>query len=119
MKHVTHEYRASRRRSLRKLDNFEIRFTLFANTCICICGSLTLHLALDRYSLSDSRLICMEEKYECNFLQLEIVSECDQEIPESQNADKPMTPRERAIEPSLDTRKTNQAKQPAVSSPSG
>ena len=115
MKHVTHEFRASRRRSLRKLDNFEIRFTLFANTCILFCGSLTLHLALDRYSLSDSRLICMEEKYECN----KIVSECDQEIPESQNADKPMTPRGRAIEPSLDTRKTNQAKQPAVSSPSG
>ena len=39
------------------------------------------------------------------FLQLKIVSEYDQEIPESQ-----MTPRERATQPSLGTRKTNQAK---------
>ena len=51
----------------------------------------------------------MDEKYKCEFLQLKIVSEYDQEIPESQTADKPMT---------LDTRKTNHAKQPALSSSS-
>ena len=36
-KHVPLEYMASRRRSWRKLDKFEIRFTLFA--IICICGT--------------------------------------------------------------------------------
>ena len=44
-----------------------------------------------------------------------IVSEYDQEIPQSQTADNPMTPRGRASQPSQDTRKTNQAKQPAFS----
>ena len=37
-------------------------------------------------------------------------SEYDQEIPESQTADKPMTPRGRATQSLLDTRKTNQAR---------
>ena len=35
------------------------------------------------------------------------VSEYDQEIPQSQTADNPMTPRGRATQPSRDTRKTN------------
>ena len=35
------------------------------------------------------------------------VSEYDQEIPQSQNADNPVAPRGRAAQPSLDTRKTN------------
>ena len=35
------------------------------------------------------------------------VSEYDQEIPQSQTADKPMAPRGRATKPSRDTRKTN------------
>ena len=43
-----------------------------------------------------------------------IVSEYDQEIPQSQTADKPMAPRGRATQPSRDTRKTNQAKQPVL-----
>ena len=47
-----------------------------------------------------------------------IVSEYDQEIPQSQTADNPVAPRGRAAQPSRDTRKTNQAKQPALSSPS-
>ena len=47
-----------------------------------------------------------------------IVSEYDQDIPQSQNADKPIAPRGRATQPSLDTRKTNEAKQPALSSSS-
>ena len=34
-----------------------------------------------------------------------IVSEYDQEIPQSQTADKPMAPRGRATQPSRDTRK--------------
>ena len=36
-----------------------------------------------------------------------IVSEYDQEIPQSQSADNPMAPRGRATQPSRDTRKTN------------
>ena len=37
----------------------------------------------------------------------EIVSEYDQEIPQSQTADNPVAPRGRAAHPSRDTRKTN------------
>ena len=51
-------------------------------------------------------------------LETKIVSGYGQEIPQSQTADKPMAPRGRAIQQSRDTRKTNQAKQPALSSPS-
>ena len=47
-----------------------------------------------------------------------IVSEYDKEIPQSQTADRPMAPRGRATQQSRDTRKTNQAKQPALSFPS-
>ena len=48
----------------------------------------------------------------------EIVSEYDQEIPQSQTADNPVASPRRAAQPSRDTRKTNQAKQSALSSPS-
>ena len=48
---------------------------------------------------------------------INIVSEYDQEIPQSQTADNPEAPRGRAAQPSRDTRKTNKAKQPALSSP--
>ena len=43
------------------------------------------------------------------------ISEYGQEIPQSQTADKPMTPQRRATK-SQGTRKTNRAKQPAISS---
>ena len=43
-----------------------------------------------------------------------IVSEYVQEIPQSQTADNPMAPRERATQPSRINRKTNKAKQPAL-----
>ena len=36
-----------------------------------------------------------------------IISEYDQEIPQSQTLDNPMAPRGRATQPSRDTRKTN------------
>ena len=45
-------------------------------------------------------------------------SEYDQEIPQSQITNNPMAPGGRAAQPSRDTRKTNLAKQPALSSPS-
>ena len=44
-----------------------------------------------------------------------IESEYDQEIQQSQTADKPMAPRGRAKQQSRDTRKTHQAKQPDLS----
>ena len=47
-----------------------------------------------------------------------IVSEYDQEIPQSQTADNPVAPRGRDAQPSRDIRHTNQAKQPALSSSS-
>ena len=49
---------------------------------------------------------------------IQLVSEYDQEIPQSQTADNPMAPRGRATQPSRDTRKTDEAKQPALLSPS-
>ena len=52
------------------------------------------------------------------FVIYKIVSEYDQEIPQSQTADNPVASRGRAAQPSRDTRKTNYAKQPALSSPS-
>ena len=47
-----------------------------------------------------------------------IVREYDQEIPQSQTADKPVSSKGRAIQQSRDTRKTNKVKQPTLSSPS-
>ena len=47
-----------------------------------------------------------------------IVSENDQEIPQSQTAGKTMATRGRAPQQSRDTMKTNLDKQPALSSPS-
>ena len=44
-----------------------------------------------------------------------VVSENDQKILQSQTADKPMAPRGRAKQKSRDTKKTNPAKQPALS----
>ena len=41
-------------------------------------------------------------------------SEHDQEIPQSQTADKPVAPRGRVTQQSRDTRKTNKARQPAL-----
>ena len=38
---------------------------------------------------------------------MEVVSEYDQEIPQSQTSDNPMALRGRAAQPSRDTRKTN------------
>ena len=42
-----------------------------------------------------------------NIIMPKIVSEYDQEIPQSQTADKPVTPRGRAAQPSRGTKKTN------------
>ena len=49
---------------------------------------------------------------------IKILSECDQEIPQSQTAGKPRTPRVRATQQPRDTSKTNQANQPSLTSSS-
>ena len=46
-----------------------------------------------------------QQKHSQNLLK--IVSEYDQEIPQSQTADNPVAPRGRAAQPSRDTWKTN------------
>ena len=43
----------------------------------------------------------------CIYNSSKIVSEYDQEIPQSQTTDNPVAPRGRAAQPSRDTRKTN------------
>ena len=45
--------------------------------------------------------------YAENFCLSKIVSEYDQQIPQSQTADNSVAPRGRAVQPSRDTRKTN------------
>ena len=67
---------------------------------------------LHRYILCVVVVIVCNEHWEqgiqieltCN---TKIVSEYDQEIPQSQTADNPVAPRGRAAQPSQDTRKTN------------
>ena len=56
----------------------------------------------------------------CSIIEKKLyVSVYDQEIPQSQSTDEPMAPQGRAAQPSRDTGKVNQAKQPALSSLSG
>ena len=56
------------------------------------------HNRLDTTSIVDRDRCLMAAK---------IVSEYDQEIPQSQTTDNPVAPRGRAAQPSQDTRKTN------------
>ena len=63
----------------------------------------------------DPRLSTVKSVFDCRLSGVEtvistltkIVSEYDQEIPQSQTADNPVAPRRRAAQPSRDTRKTN------------
>ena len=59
-----------------------------------MCHLLTKDLRLDRSPNTFSAYV-------------KIVSEYDQEMPQSQTADNPVAPRGRAAQPSRDTRKTN------------
>ena len=49
----------------------------------------------------------VEDKMHFLLKSSKIVSEYDQEIPQSQTTDNPMAPRGRATQPSRDTRRTN------------
>ena len=55
---------------------------------------------------NNSDQTCFSDTLTSN-MPLKIVSEYDQEIPQSQTADNPVAPRGRAAQPSRDTRKTN------------
>ena len=58
--------------------------------------------------MSDSNLIsCLYQEIIPFLIASKIVNEYDQEKPQSQTADNPMSPRGRAAQPSRDTRKTN------------
>ena len=72
------------------------------SVCICIC----LHPRGESLS-AQCVVLCTHVQYVSNHNFLKIVSEYDQEIPQSQTADNPVAPRGRAAQPSRDTRKTN------------
>ena len=78
------------------------------------------NVSKDDIKLSQKSLYNMLSLEFCNiFLKnSKIASEYDQEIPQSQTANNPVASQGRAAQPSRDTRKTNQAKQSALSSPS-
>ena len=50
---------------------------------------------------------CFADDAEKRYWSIKIVSEYDQEIPQSQTADYPVAPGGRAAQPSQETRKTN------------
>ena len=56
-------------------------------------------------SLQSNSLFFVSEQITCIYTK--IVSEYDQELPQSQTADNPVAPRGRAAQQSQDTRKTN------------
>ena len=80
------------------------------------------NLTLLLFVLTTSSLVIRTRKKRSNdfsFIDiLKKVSEYDQQIPQSQTVDKPMASRGRAAQQSQDAKKTNQAKQPALSFPS-
>ena len=68
-----------------------------------LCMSYSLHNETLLTDSSDETGDCIYSMTSCS----KIVSEYDQEIPQSQTADNPMAPQGRATQPSRDTRKTN------------
>ena len=63
-------------------------------------------------------MFCCALLYVHSRIAILLMGEYDHAVPQLQTVDKPVTPRERAIQQTRDTRKTNKAKQPALSSPS-
>ena len=84
--------------------------------------TLVLSILIRSYSFLQIRRATIKALVSLYFVKISshmqnIVSEYDQEIPQSQTADNPVAPRGRAAQPPRDTRQTNQAKQPALTSP--
>ena len=72
-----------------------VQFRIYTGYTIFLQQFSVEHLAMHKHSHQGTHII--EPK---------LVSEYDQEIPQSQTADNPMTPRGRAAQPSRDTRKS-------------
>ena len=72
------------------------------------------------YRLAWALVVCKSRKTNILLVGLfeKIVIEYNQEIPQSQTADKPVASWQRVTQQSQDTRKTNKVKQPALSFPS-
>ena len=60
-----------------------------------------------KYGSQQIKIWDVEKKTQRERYCIKVVSEYDQEIPQSQTADNPVAPRGRAAQPSRDTRKTN------------
>ena len=71
-----------------------------------VCNTVCIH-CIYMYDISVNNDLLHDTSNIVVDTTLKIVSEDDQEIPQSQTADHPMAPRGRAIQPSRDTRKTN------------
>ena len=74
------------------------------------CGGLRYLYRFYVLSIEKNKKICFvpaEGTFHGEISISKIVSEYDQEIPQSQTADNPVAPRGRAAQPSRDTRKTN------------
>ena len=63
-------------------------------------------------------MFCCALLYVHSRIAILLMGEYDHVVPQSQTIHKPVAPQERAIQQTRDNRKTNKAKQPALSSPS-
>ena len=68
----------------------------------CVCSKEKMNLLI-----KNVKYFIFSYHYQKTAASIKIVSEYDQEIPQSQTADNPVAPQGRAAHPSRDTRKTN------------
>ena len=92
------------------------KFLKFTKLCICVSFWPFVQriepiqgLFIYSYDPGDVKVMKSKNSFQLSKRSIcaKIVSEYDQEIPQSQTADNPVTPRGRAAQPSRDTRKTN------------
>ena len=98
-----------------------IKVSIFTPVCFLpalLCFALLLFFLLFPVCSAFTNFLFIFSFLIMCLVSIKIVSECDQEIPQSQTADNPKAPGGRVTQPSRGTRETNQAKQPALSSPS-
>ena len=72
-----------------------------------ICKHCNLNLIENEFHFLSQCSLYNQERKTNLYDHIKIVSEYDQEIPQSQTADNPLAQRGRATQPSRDTRKTN------------
>ena len=71
---------------------------------LCLNGKVAI--LIEPHSYQCVIILNLDQKFRSRWC-LKIVSEYDQEIPQSQTADNPVAPRGRAAQPPRDIRKTN------------